>query len=286
VVPISPLGGGAVVADDVVDERVVEDPEVCQRVDDAADVVVGVLQERGVDLHLSRQHRLEVLGLLVPAWDLLRPRGQLALRRDHAHLLLARERLLAQDVPALIELALVLVDPLRRHVVRSVGRTGSEVAEERLVGVHRLLLAQPQDGPVGQVGHQVIAVLRQAPRFHWHRLLIQRRVELVVLAADEAVEVLKAAAGMRPVIKRTVGTGLEHRHLVALADLRRRVAVESEHLRQRRARVRAERVVSRRRRRDLRDPTHPDRSSSAACTACRRTPIAPEERFHLAMAKQ
>ena len=36
---------GAVVADDVVDDRVVEDLELGERVDEAADVVVGELQE-------------------------------------------------------------------------------------------------------------------------------------------------------------------------------------------------------------------------------------------------
>jgi hypothetical protein len=46
------LGGGAVVADDVVDERVVERADLLQRVDQQADVVVGVLQEPGVVLHL------------------------------------------------------------------------------------------------------------------------------------------------------------------------------------------------------------------------------------------
>ena len=52
------LGGGAVVADDVVDERVVEDAELVEGVDEPADVVVGVLQEAGVDLHLAGEHRL------------------------------------------------------------------------------------------------------------------------------------------------------------------------------------------------------------------------------------
>ena len=51
------LGRGAVVADDHVDQRVVEDLELGQRVDQPPDVVVGVLEEPGVDLHLAGQHR-------------------------------------------------------------------------------------------------------------------------------------------------------------------------------------------------------------------------------------
>ena len=108
------LGARAVVADDVVDERVAEDAEVVERVDQPPDVVVGVLQEAGVDLHLAREHRLEVVRDVVPGGDLVGPGGQLGVGRDHAELLLAGERLLAQRVPALVELALVLRRPLGR----------------------------------------------------------------------------------------------------------------------------------------------------------------------------
>src|SRR4029453_2579301 len=47
--PLSPM---IVVTDDVVDQGVVQDPEVGEGVDDPADVVVGVLQEPGIDLPL------------------------------------------------------------------------------------------------------------------------------------------------------------------------------------------------------------------------------------------
>jgi hypothetical protein len=51
-------------ADDQVDEGVVEDLEIGGGVDQAADVVVGVLEEPGVHLHLPSQHRLEVLSVM------------------------------------------------------------------------------------------------------------------------------------------------------------------------------------------------------------------------------
>ena len=53
-----PFGRGAVVADDVVDEGVVEDLGLLEQIDQAADLVVGVLEEPGVDLHLAAQERL------------------------------------------------------------------------------------------------------------------------------------------------------------------------------------------------------------------------------------
>ena len=85
------LGRGAVVADDVVDDRVVEDLQVGKGVDQTADVVVGVLEEPGVDLHLPGQHRLELLGHVVPGGDLFVPRGQLGVLRDDPQFLLPGE---------------------------------------------------------------------------------------------------------------------------------------------------------------------------------------------------
>ncbi len=189
----------------------------------------------------------------------LRPLGQLGLRRDHAQLLLAREALLAQRVPALVELPLVLVRPLDRHVVRRVRGARGEVGEERLVRHQRLLLADPGDRAVRHVLGEVVALLRRAVRLHGHRAVVDRRRVLVRLAADEAVEVLEAAAAAGPSVERAQRARLPDRHLVALAELRRRVAVQLERLGQRGGRVRPDRVVAGRRRGDLGDPAHPDR---------------------------
>ena len=253
-----------VVADDVVDERVLQDAQVLEGVDEPADVVVGVLQEPRVDLHLAREHGLEVVGDVVPRRDLVRPLGQLCLGRDHAQLLLAGERLLAQRVPALVEAALVLRRPLRRNVVRRMRGTRREVGEERLVGHQRLLLTDPLDRPIGQILGEVVALLRGLVGLNRRGSLIQRRRVLVGLAADEPIEVLEAAATRWPGVKRPERAGLPHGHLVALAELRGRVPVELQRLGQRRARVRAHRVVAGRRRGDLGDAAHPHRVVVAA----------------------
>ncbi len=102
------LGARAVVADDVVDDRVVEDAEVVDGVDETADVVVGVLEEAGVDLHLAGEHRLQLGRHVVPGRDLVVPGRELSVGRDHAKCLLSSERLLTERVPPLVELALVL----------------------------------------------------------------------------------------------------------------------------------------------------------------------------------
>ena len=174
------------------------------------------------------------------------------------------KRLLAQRVPALVELALVLGRPLGGHVVRRVRRARRVVDEERLVGHQRLLLAHPVDRVVGHVLGEVVALLRRAVGLDRDGVLVDRRRVLVRLAADEAVEVLEAAAAGGPGVERPHRARLPHRHLVALAELRRRVAVELQRLGQRRRRVRAHRVVAGRRGRDLGDAAHADRVVVAA----------------------
>ncbi len=112
------------------------------------------------------------------------------------------------------------------HLVRRVGGARREVHEERLVGQQRLLLACPADRLVGQILGQVVALGRRLRRLDRGGALVQGRVPLVVLAADETVEVLEAAAAGRPCRERPGRAGLPDRNLVALAELGRGVSVE------------------------------------------------------------
>jgi hypothetical protein len=70
------------------------------------------------------------------------------------------------------------------------------VHEERLVGHQRLLLADPLDRLVGHVLGEVVALLRRFVGLDRAVSARRARVVLVRLAADEAVEVLEAAAGV------------------------------------------------------------------------------------------
>ncbi len=125
-----------------------------------AHLVVGLLQEAGVDLHLTRQHGVQFGGHVVPGGDFVVALGEFGILRHHAQLLLLLQRPLAKRVPAIVELALVLVGPLLGDVVRCVGGTGSEVHEERLVRHQRLLLAHPGDRAVGEILGEGVALLR------------------------------------------------------------------------------------------------------------------------------
>ena len=128
------FGAGAVVAADVDDQRVVEFAHVLDRLDHAADLVVGVGRVGGEDLRLAGEEFLFISGERVPLRQVVRPRRELRVRRDHAEPLLVGEDLLAHLVPAHVELALELLDPLLLRLVRRVGAAGHVIDEERLVG--------------------------------------------------------------------------------------------------------------------------------------------------------
>ena len=130
------LGAGAVVAVDVDDQRIVELAHVFDRLDDAADLVVGVGHVGGEHIDLADEQLLLVRRELVPLLEhVLGPGRQLGILRDHTELLLVREDGFPQLVPALVEQVHVadLLDPLRRRVVRRMGPARHKVDEERLV---------------------------------------------------------------------------------------------------------------------------------------------------------
>ena len=77
-----PLQAGAVVAPDVEDQRVVEVAHLLDRVEQPADVPVGVLREARVDLHLPRVELLRRVVERVPGREQVGPLGQLRVLRD------------------------------------------------------------------------------------------------------------------------------------------------------------------------------------------------------------
>src|SRR5208283_5982881 len=97
-------------------------------------------------------------------------------------------------------------------VMRGVGGAWREVDEKGLVWRQRLLLRNPVHSLVGHVLHEVVALLGSLLWLDWRGPLIQRRVPLVGLAPDEAVEVLEATAASGPCVKRASRTRLPHRH--------------------------------------------------------------------------
>ena len=126
---------GAVVAPDVKDQRVVEFALPLDLGDHPAGVVVGMLGEPGEDFHQPALERLFILGDRVPRrhrWPAAASTGRLAESSPCSSG--ALEDTLAVLVPAVIELAFILVGPLLHDVMRAVRGARRPVHEERLVG--------------------------------------------------------------------------------------------------------------------------------------------------------
>ncbi len=254
------LHAGAVVTPDPQDQRVVELAELLDRVKHPADVVVGVLGVARVDLHLARIERLERVGDVVPRRECRVARREFCVGRDHAKLLLSGERLLAERVPALIELPLVLVGPSLRDVVRRVAAAGRVVDEERLLRVLRPNAVQPLDRLVGhRIGEVVRIVLVVIALVGPDDLLVlcQHRVPLARASAEDPVEVVEAPpAG--PAVEGACVALLPVRRQMPLAERRGRITVVSKNPRQRRTVARQDRRVSREPTRELTDRSETD----------------------------
>ena len=126
-------------------------------------------------------------------------RRELRVLRDDASLLLVREHELAVGLVAHVELALVLVRPFLRHMVRSVGRAGRVVEEERLLRRDHLRVLDERKRLVGDVHGEVVALLRQRRLLDRVVVIGDVGIPLVSLRAQEAVEALEAAPE-RPVL--------------------------------------------------------------------------------------
>ncbi len=256
------LGAGAVVAADVDDQRVVELAHVLDCLDDAADFVVGVRRVAGEDLRLPRIELLLQEGKRVPLRQLVRPGRELGVGRDHAEAFLVGKDLVAHLLPAHVELALELGDPLLGRLMRRVGAARNVVHEERLVGRHRVEAAHVLDRLVREVGGEVVAGLPD-PREDLRVIAEQIRLPLVGLAAHEPVEVLEAHPRW-PLVEGAGDAVLEARRIVILAEPRRGVAVFREDAADRRVLGPDDRVVAGIARREFRDHAKADRVVVAA----------------------
>ena len=251
------LGRGAVVAGDVDDERVVELTGLLDGLDDATDLVVGVLDRRAEDLHPAGTDHLVGVGDVVPRRQRRRAWGELGVGRDDPQLLLPRQGPVAERVVAVVELAAVALDELARHPDRRLVAARGVVGDPGLLGMDRLLPRDPGDRLVGHVGLEVVALLRRRRGLQRRAVLPQRRVPLAHARPEEAVEVVGAHAP-RPPVERPGDGDLVDRGEVGLADPGRAVPVVVKDLEHRRRAARDVAVVAREPRRDLRHTAHGD----------------------------
>ena len=187
---VLPFGAGAVVAPDIEDDGVLALPGLVEVVDQLADLRVHVLDEAGEDFHQPQLKGAFGFRNAVPRRHGLGARRQFGIGRNPAELLLAREDSFAELVPAVVELAFVLVGPFLEDVVRPMDAAGRPVHEERFVRREGAMLLQPGDRLVGHVlGEVIFLVVRRLDR---RGVLDEPRLPLRGLAGEEAVEVIEA----------------------------------------------------------------------------------------------
>ena len=224
-----------VVGDDD-DHRVVQLAHLLEVVEQAPDVEVGVGDEARIDLGHAREQALLVVVEGVPGPNRVEHRERLPVRAgaglgrpdrvqrrelgvlgDDPELDLIGERCLADRLVAHVELALELVDPLLRRVVRRMAGTGGEVEEERLVRCDRLGVTDELERLVGEILGEVVALVRRLRLVDHVVVVDQVGIPLVRLGAEEPVPALEAAAG-RPVAARGGEVHLVGRAEMPLAD--------------------------------------------------------------------
>ena len=224
----------AVVTPDPDDKGVVELAHLLDLGENAADVPVGVLRVAGIDLHLAGVQAPLGLAQRVPLRKLV-VLCQLGIGRDDAELLLARERPLPKHVPAVVELALVPVRPLSRHVMGGVAAAGGVVHEPRRARPLRPDAAQPVNCLLGHVVRKVVGLPVLALGNAVDLLVLaDERVVLARLTPEKAPVVVEAEAG-RPAVEGPARALLVVRCQVPLADAGGQVPVLLQDPRQRRA---------------------------------------------------
>ena len=165
-----------------------------------------MLEETGERLLQGQRKIACVVRHVIPGLDAAVARRKLGPLRHDAHLLLSGKPLLANGVPADVEFAPITLDELLRGLMRGMRRAQSEVQEEGLTGVDRLMIAKKSGGVVDEIFGQVIALFWASWRVNQVVVVAELRIELVGLSGEEPVVTIKASL-QRPVVERS---GLTH----------------------------------------------------------------------------
>ena len=248
------LGTRAVVGDDH-DQRVVELTDLGEELEQPAEMVIGVRQEAGVDLHEPGVQLASVRRQARPVGDIGVLSRQLGVGRHHTQFELLGQGALAVRIPAVVERTLVAVGPFLADVMRRVHRTEAQVQVERLVRIDLLGVGDELHRPVDQVLSEVVALLGRLRRLDLVVVVHQIGIPLAGVTTEETVETLEATTQRPPVVRAGRGLLVAGRQ-VPLADHERVVTVADQHLRQHPVLERHHPVVARVPGRQLGDAGH------------------------------
>ena len=219
-----PFGARTVVARDVDDQSVVELAHVFDRLDDAADLVVGVGKVGAKDIGLFDEKLLLDKPERIPIGSSFGQGVNWAL----AGMMPSRfwlAKIVRESCSSRLEQVHVadLLDPLRCRVMRRVRSARHVIDEEWLLGRDRLDLLHVLDRLVGHGRGQVPARLA-LEGVDGRRIAEQVRLPLAGVTADEAIEILETHA-VRPLVEGPGLGRLVERRVVILAKPRGRVPV-------------------------------------------------------------
>ena len=224
------FAAGAVVAHHH-QQRVVELIVLLEELDEATDLVVGVLQHGGECLLQAAGEPLLLLGQLIPRRHARVARCLGGAGRHDAQLQLVLVPALAQHVVALVELATPALQVVVGCLVGRVHGAEREVEEERPIRSHGHEVADPTRALVDEVFADVIADVATGGRAVWRVDVVvvvgELGVELIGLTLEETVEAVEALL-QRPVVMRAGGGCFLHRREVPLAGGIRGVAVAAQ----------------------------------------------------------
>jgi len=118
---------------------------------------VDILHKPGVNLHFSDKHGLERSRHLIPRRDFFVPLRELTIWRNDHLTFFGGEGLFAYLIPALVELAFVLIRPFLRDMVRACVAPGAKYTKNGLSGMS-VFCCPIQLMPFGHVFYQVVAL--------------------------------------------------------------------------------------------------------------------------------
>ena len=164
------------------------------------------LEETGVGLHQSGRDLLLGRRHVDPRPHVGVARRELTVVGHDPEQLLAQQALVAKRIPTLVVAPAVVVDELARRVQRIVRGAEAQVHEERLLRVHRSVVAEHGDRLGGEIFAEVVAV-------------VARRIDRVVVRDEigsplvgRAVE--KPVEAVEPALQRPMVVGPDRGHLV------------------------------------------------------------------------
>src|SRR5262245_35370394 len=134
-------------------------------------------------------------------------------------------------VPAVIELAFILVRPFFRNVVRGVVGAGRKIQEEWFIGRYLFAIGNELNGFVGEVFGEVITLLWCFRRINLMVIVNQVWIILMRVTAKKSVVTLETSA-QRPTVIRACGAGFRRGGEVPFADAERRITMLQENFRQ------------------------------------------------------